>query len=241
MPGRPVERWRYSTRFLHNGRSGVSPDSCAARGQSLPDGPGSGPMQQLRGWVASGRGNWSRQVARGAGRHQDRHPRIQRRRCVRVSRSLWPARVGIDFLLCSYQWTARICGSGFWPAAPRPDREDGEWSALAGQRVNHSWRVRLVGDGPSTPFGPVSCITDGPAVYCGARTVTPPGVRNLRVHWGTSFMRELETSLQQFSEFLLKARLVEERAAPCCVRRVRRFLTRPASNDPPRGSGPPIL
>lgn len=45
-------------------------------------------------------------------------------------------------------------------------------------------------------------------------------------------MRELETSLQQFGEFLLRARLVQERAAPHCVRWVRRFLTRPASNEP---------
>jgi hypothetical protein len=44
-------------------------------------------------------------------------------------------------------------------------------------------------------------------------------------------MRELERSLQQFGEFLLKARLVEEKAAPFCVRWVRRFLTRPASNQ----------
>ncbi len=44
-------------------------------------------------------------------------------------------------------------------------------------------------------------------------------------------MRELETSLQQFGEFLLKARLVHEKAAPFCVRWVRRFLTRPASNQ----------
>jgi integron integrase len=45
-------------------------------------------------------------------------------------------------------------------------------------------------------------------------------------------MRELETSLQQFGEFLLKARLVKEQAAPYCVRWVRRFLMRPASNEP---------
>ena len=45
-------------------------------------------------------------------------------------------------------------------------------------------------------------------------------------------MRELETSLQQFGEFLLRARLVREKAAPHCVRWVRRFLTRPASNEP---------
>jgi len=43
-------------------------------------------------------------------------------------------------------------------------------------------------------------------------------------------MQELETSLQQFGEFLLRARLVREKAAPHCVRWVRRFLTRPASN-----------
>ena len=45
-------------------------------------------------------------------------------------------------------------------------------------------------------------------------------------------MRELETSLQQFGEFLLRARVVREEAAPHCVRWVRRFLTRPASNEP---------
>jgi len=45
-------------------------------------------------------------------------------------------------------------------------------------------------------------------------------------------MRELETSLQQFGEFLLKARLVKEKTAPYCVRWVRRFLVRPASNEP---------
>ena len=45
-------------------------------------------------------------------------------------------------------------------------------------------------------------------------------------------MRELEASLQQFADFLLKARLVKEQAAPYCVRWVRRFLTRPAANEP---------
>jgi hypothetical protein len=45
-------------------------------------------------------------------------------------------------------------------------------------------------------------------------------------------MRELEAALQQFGEFLLKARLVKESAAPYCVRWVRRFLTRPASDAP---------
>jgi integron integrase len=44
-------------------------------------------------------------------------------------------------------------------------------------------------------------------------------------------MRELDASLQQFGEFLLKARLVKETAAPYCVRWVRRFLTRPASDE----------
>ena len=45
-------------------------------------------------------------------------------------------------------------------------------------------------------------------------------------------MRELESSLQQFGEFLLKARLVKETAAPYCVRFVRQFLTRPANDGP---------
>jgi hypothetical protein len=45
-------------------------------------------------------------------------------------------------------------------------------------------------------------------------------------------MRELEASLQQFGKFLLKAKFVKERAAPYCVRWVRRFLTRPASDEP---------
>jgi hypothetical protein len=45
-------------------------------------------------------------------------------------------------------------------------------------------------------------------------------------------MRELEASLQQFGEFILKAQLVKEKAAPYCVRWVRRFLARPASNEP---------
>ena len=45
-------------------------------------------------------------------------------------------------------------------------------------------------------------------------------------------MRELETSLQQFGEFILKARLVKEHAAPYCVRWVRRFLARPAADEP---------
>ena len=41
----------------------------------------------------------------------------------------------------------------------------------------------------------------------------------------------METSLQQFGEFVLKAQLVKEKAAPYCVRWVRRFLTRPASDE----------
>ena len=44
-------------------------------------------------------------------------------------------------------------------------------------------------------------------------------------------MRELESSLQQFGEFLLKAQLVRPVAAPYLVRYVRRFLTRPASDE----------
>jgi hypothetical protein len=45
-------------------------------------------------------------------------------------------------------------------------------------------------------------------------------------------MRELESSLQQFGEFLLKAQVVRPTAAPYFVRWVRRFLSRPASDEP---------
>lgn len=45
-------------------------------------------------------------------------------------------------------------------------------------------------------------------------------------------VRELDTTLQQFAEFLLKARLVKEHAAPYCARWVRQFLTRPAADEP---------
>ena len=45
-------------------------------------------------------------------------------------------------------------------------------------------------------------------------------------------MREIESSLQPFGEFLLRGRLVQENAAPHCVRWVRRFLTRKASDEP---------
>ena len=45
-------------------------------------------------------------------------------------------------------------------------------------------------------------------------------------------MRELESSLQQFGEFLLKAQLARPSAAPYFVRWVRRFLSRPASDEP---------
>lgn len=45
-------------------------------------------------------------------------------------------------------------------------------------------------------------------------------------------MRELETSLQQFGEFLLRAKLVTPRAAPYCVRWVRTFLNRAATDEP---------
>ncbi len=46
-------------------------------------------------------------------------------------------------------------------------------------------------------------------------------------------MRGVETSLQEYGEFLLRARLVSHKAAPFCVRWVRRFLNRPASDEPP--------
>ena len=46
-------------------------------------------------------------------------------------------------------------------------------------------------------------------------------------------MRETESILQQFGEYLLQRRLVREREAPHCVRWVRRFLSRPATDEPP--------
>lgn len=41
-------------------------------------------------------------------------------------------------------------------------------------------------------------------------------------------MREIEASLQEFGEFLLRAGLVKPQAARYCVGWVRRFLVRPA-------------
>jgi hypothetical protein len=68
----------------------------------------------------------------------------------------------------------------------------------------------------------------GAQVCCGtAGTAVAPAERRKGRN-----VRELEASLQQFGEFLLRARLVKEKAAPYCVRWVRRFLTRPASNEP---------
>ena len=43
-------------------------------------------------------------------------------------------------------------------------------------------------------------------------------------------MRDLESSLQSFGEFLLKGQLARPAAAPYFVRWVRRFLSRPASD-----------
>ena len=45
-------------------------------------------------------------------------------------------------------------------------------------------------------------------------------------------MREVEQSLQQFSEFLLRGHLVRANAAPYVVSWVRQFLNRPATVDP---------
>jgi len=44
-------------------------------------------------------------------------------------------------------------------------------------------------------------------------------------------MRDLESSLQAFGEFLLKGQLVRQNAAPYFVRWVRRFLSREATNE----------
>ncbi len=54
-------------------------------------------------------------------------------------------------------------------------------------------------------------------------------------------MREIETTLQQFGEFLLKARPMREKAAPYCVRWVRRFLYAPGLGRAPGGPGPSVL
>src|SRR5687768_11166694 len=45
-------------------------------------------------------------------------------------------------------------------------------------------------------------------------------------------MREIEPSLQQFGEFLLRTQVVRSSAAPYFVRWVRRFLSCPASDEP---------
>ena len=45
-------------------------------------------------------------------------------------------------------------------------------------------------------------------------------------------MRELDVSLQQFAEFLLKGQLMRPKAAPFAVRWVRIFLQRPAQDLP---------
>jgi hypothetical protein len=44
-------------------------------------------------------------------------------------------------------------------------------------------------------------------------------------------VRELESSLQQFGDFLLKSRFVKEAAAPYCAVFVRQFLSRPATDE----------
>lgn len=44
-------------------------------------------------------------------------------------------------------------------------------------------------------------------------------------------MRELETTLQRFADFLLKSHLTSQKSAPYLVRWVRRFLERPATTD----------
>jgi hypothetical protein len=51
-------------------------------------------------------------------------------------------------------------------------------------------------------------------------------------------MQPMEASLQQFAEFLLKRRLVRERAAPFFVRWVRRFLSRAAADEALQDSAP---
>ena len=45
-------------------------------------------------------------------------------------------------------------------------------------------------------------------------------------------MRDLESTLQEFGEYLLKSKLVREKSAPFIVRWVRRFLSEPATEPP---------
>ena len=54
-------------------------------------------------------------------------------------------------------------------------------------------------------------------------------------------MRELETSLQQFGEFILKARLVREKAAPYCVRWVPPIPDAPGPGRAAGGPGTHVL
>ncbi len=80
---------------------------------------------------------------------------------------------------------------------------------------------------PSTPATAPAPVDAG---SCGYARVTACA---LHISAAEARVRKLESSLQQFGEFLLKARLVKDTAAPYCVRFVRQFLTRPA-NDGPR-------
>jgi hypothetical protein len=102
---------------------------------------------------------------------------------------------------------------------------------MAGASLNRSWRWRS----PAGPE-PVGISTD--ETRSSVRSTTSADNRPNVIEVvpdgrdGGTAVRELEASLQQFGEFVLKATLVKEKAAPYCVRWVRRFLTRPASSEP---------
>jgi len=61
------------------------------------------------------------------------------------------------------------------------------------------------------------------------RTLTIGAVRRGMAIARARNMHGLETTLQEFGEFLLKSKLAREKAAPYIVRWVRRFLSAPAS------------
>jgi integron integrase len=102
----------------------------------------------------------------------------------------------------------------------------GRWRHFADQRVSGSWQVRR----PERPVPARTIDNCHPP-----RRLWRQGRRRLlgTVRGPDVGVREQEATLQQFGEFLLTARLVNEKAAPYCVRWVRRFLARAASNESP--------
>lgn len=98
------------------------------------------------------------------------------------------------------------------------------------QQVNWCAPVspREIGAGANRPEGAWLGVAARNAWKTGA-----PSPWNVPCHTGPRrIMRELESSLQSFGEYLLEAKLVRSTAAPYFVRWVRQFLSRPASNEP---------